>query len=150
MNGLTHVNAKGQLTMVNVSDKCVSHRFARATGLIKLRPETTALIEAGKLAKGNVSTAAELAGIQAAKRTAELIPLCHNLALTNVIVRVEFRHEGAWATAEVNSTGQTGVEMEALVAVSTALLTIYDMCKAVDHTMEITGIRLSQKTKHKA
>jgi len=147
---LTHLDKKGRLTMVDVSPKPISHRFAKATGAIALRPETVALVKAGKLAKGNVIAAAELAGIQAAKKTADLIPLCHSLSLTNVLVRVELDDAGAVATAAVKSTGKTGVEMEALVAVSVALLTIYDMCKAVDHTMEITGISLLQKTKKEA
>jgi len=150
MKELTHLDKKGRLTMVDVSPKPISHRFAKATGTIALRPETAALIKKGKLAKGNVIAAAELAGIQAAKKTADLIPLCHSLSLTNVLVRVELDDAGAVATAAIKSTGKTGVEMEALVAVSVALLTIYDMCKAVDHTMEITGISLLQKTKKEA
>jgi cyclic pyranopterin monophosphate synthase len=147
MDELTHVDGKGRLTMVDVSRKPISHRFAKASGSIRLCAQTVALIKGGRLAKGNVITAAELAGIQAAKRTAELIPLCHSLALTNVLVRVRLLKERASAVAEVRSTGKTGVEMEALVAVSVALLTVYDMCKAVDRTMAIAGIRLVEKTK---
>ncbi len=147
MKNLSHVDGKGRLTMVDVSPKPLSHRFAKATGAIALRAKTVALVKAAKLAKGNVIAAAELAGIQAAKRTAELIPLCHSLPLSSILVRVKLGGRGAVALAEVKSVGQTGVEMEALAAVSVALLTVYDMCKAVDRTMEISGIRLVEKTK---
>ena len=147
MDELTHLDKNGRIAMVDVSGKNLSRRFARATGRIRLRPETTAMITAGTVAKGNVVATAELAGIQAAKKTAELIPLCHTLPLENILVRVELDDSGASVAAEARCTGKTGVEMEALVAVSTALLTIYDMCKAVDKTMDITDIRLEKKTK---
>ncbi|MEI6809935.1 MAG: cyclic pyranopterin monophosphate synthase MoaC [bacterium] len=149
MKKLTHVDVKGRLAMVDVSGKDISHRYAMATGSIKLKGATIALIKRGRIAKGNVIAVAEVAGIQAAKRTAELIPLCHNIFLTNVLVRVELGQNIATAVAETKSTGETGVEMEALVAVSVALLTIYDMCKAVDKTMEIGEVRLVKKTKIK-
>lgn len=150
MNKLTHVDGKGRLKMVDVSDKPVSHRYAIATGSIRLQKKTLALIRGGKIAKGNVITVAEIAGIQAAKRTDELIPLCHNITLTGIVVRVGLCATGGTAVAEIKSTGQTGAEMEALTAVSVALLTIYDMCKAVDKTMAIGNIHLVNKTKREA
>jgi len=133
--------------MVDVADKAVSRRRATATGFIRLRQETIGLIESGRIAKGNVIAAAEFAGVQAAKKTADLIPLCHQLPLTSVRVRVRLRKDGAEVTAEAAYVGKTGVEMEALCAVNVALLTIYDMCKAVDRTMQMGGIRLVRKTK---
>lgn len=150
MQKLTHIDGKGRPQMVDVSGKAVSHRYAKASGSIRLGKATIALIKSGGIAKGNVITVAELAGIQAAKKTADIIPLCHNICLTTVRVRVELGATAATSTAEVKCTGETGVEMEALVAVSASLLAVYDMCKAVDKKMEITGIRLLQKTKKEA
>lgn len=147
MKVLTHLDSKGRLNMVDVSDKIVSNRAAKAAGFIRLRPETVALIKAGRLAKGNVAAAAEIAGIQAAKKTADLIPLCHPISLTGIRVRINLAKDRATATSEVKCAGKTGVEMEALTAVAAALLTIYDMCKAVDRDMEIGGVRLVEKTK---
>jgi len=137
--------------MVDVGGKPASHRIATATGRIEMQPSTLALIESGTAKKGDVLGVARIAGIQAAKKTSELIPLCHPLALTRVAIA--FRAESATAdglpavacAATVETTGPTGVEMEALTAVQVALLTIYDMCKAVDRGMTITGVRLLGK-----
>jgi cyclic pyranopterin monophosphate synthase len=137
--------------MVDVGGKPASHRIATATGRIEMQPSTLALIESGTAKKGDVLGVARIAGIQAAKKTSELIPLCHPLALTRVAI--EFRvertgadgHPAVACAATVETTGPTGVEMEALTAVQLALLTIYDMCKAVDRGMTITGVRLLEK-----
>lgn len=147
MNELTHLGADDRPSMVDVGDKPPSYRLAEATGQITLTPQTIALIDENKIKKGNVLITAELAGVQAAKQTAFLIPLCHTLLLTSVQVKAQLTDKGVVVDACVKCTGQTGVEMEALTAVSVALLTIYDMCKAVDKTMEITGITLLKKTK---
>jgi cyclic pyranopterin phosphate synthase len=133
--------------MVDVGEKSNAVRRARAEGLIRLQSDTLALLRDGKVPKGNVLVTAELAGISAAKQTSSLIPLCHTLLLTSVKVECQPCDEGVVVTAEVGCTGQTGVEMEALTAVSVALLTVYDMCKAVDKKMEIVGVRLLEKTK---
>jgi len=144
---LTHTDDKGRARMVDVGEKPVQHRKAVATGNIRLQPETIALIRENQMKKGDVLTVAEIAGIQAAKRTHELIPLCHPLLMTKIKVTCKLIDSGVEATAETHCNGQTGVEMEALTAVSTALLTVYDMCKAVDKIMIIENIRLLEKTK---
>ncbi len=133
--------------MVDVGQKKPQRRLARAAGTISLARETCDLIRSHKIAKGNVLTVAQIAGIQAAKRTGELIPLCHPLGLDHVDVRLEVHDDRATAMSEVSCTGRTGVEMEALTAVSVALLTIYDMCKAVDKQMQIGPIVLLEKVK---
>jgi len=144
---LSHLNEKGEARMVDVSEKAVTERTARAEGFVAMAPETLALIESGTAKKGDVLATARIAGIMAAKRTHELIPLCHPLALTKATV--DFAHvrspAGIRVTAEVKVSGQTGVEMEALTAVSVACLTIYDMLKAVDRAMHFDGIRLLEK-----
>ena len=133
--------------MVDVSDKAVTHRSARASGFVAMAPETLALIETGTAKKGDVLATARIAGIMAAKKTHELIPLCHPLSITKATVAFEVSREpsGIRVTAEVKVSGPTGVEMEALTAVSVACLTIYDMAKAVDRGMEIGAIRLVEK-----
>jgi len=133
--------------MVDVGDKPEEQRIARATGLISLGSQTIALVREGMMKKGDVITVAEIAGIQAAKNTSQLIPLCHNLLLTKVEVTCHVEEEGIRAESMVKCTGQTGVEMEALTAVSIALLTVYDMCKAVDKEMVIKEVRLLSKEK---
>lgn len=145
---LTHLNEKGEARMVDVSDKAATHRVARAEGFVAMKPETLALVESGQAKKGDVLATARIAGIMAAKRTHELIPLCHPLPITKATVDFELSHEpqGIRVTAEVKVTGQTGVEMEALTAVSVACLTIYDMLKAADKGMSFSGIRLLEKT----
>ena len=144
---LTHANEQGEASMVDISAKPVSHREAIATGRIELQPATLALIADNQIKKGDVLAVARIAGIQAAKQTQHLIPLCHQLALTKVSVDFLIGDDGITATALARTTGQTGVEMEALTAVSVALLTIYDMCKAVDKNMRITDVHLISKTK---
>ncbi len=146
MNDLTHVDAEGRLRMVDVSAKPVTERRAVARGIVRMRSETLRAIRERRTPKGDPLEAARLAGILAAKRTAELIPLCHPLPLTHVDVEVELTEEGITLTASAATTAQTGVEMEALVAVSIAALTLYDMCKAIDREMTITDIRLERKT----
>lgn len=146
MNDLTHVDAEGRLRMADVSAKPVTERRAVARGIVRMRPETLRAIRERRTPKGDPLEAARLAGILAAKRTAELIPLCHPLPLTHVDVEVELTEEGITLTASAATTAQTGVEMEALVAVSIAALTLYDMCKAIDREMTITDIRLERKT----
>ena len=148
MSELSHVDPTGRARMVDVGPKTPQHRRARAAGTIFLAAETRELIRRDQLKKGDVLSVAQIAGIQAAKRTAELIPLCHPLALDKIDVRVELTDEGVAATSEVECVGRTGVEMEALTAVSVALLTVYDMCKAVDKDMRIGEIRLLEKVKH--
>ena len=135
--------------MVDVSAKEPLLRTARATGRIRLRNTTLSLIADNGIKKGSVLTTAEIAGIQAAKQTALLIPLCHPLLLTSIKVQVSLEEQGARVNSEVSCLGSTGVEMEALTAVSVALLTIYDMCKAVDSTLLIEDIHLIEKTKEK-
>ncbi len=146
-NALSHTDARGKARMVDVGHKTAQLRVARATGLIKLAPETIALLRANEIKKGDVLTTAEIAGIQAAKQTPQLIPLCHTLLLTKVEVKTEITKEGVRITSDAKCVGQTGVEMEALTAVSVALLTVYDMCKAVDKNMCICDITLIEKTK---
>jgi cyclic pyranopterin monophosphate synthase len=148
MSDLTHLDAAGRARMVDVGGKPPQRRIARAAGSIALAPATVELIRNNRIGKGNVLTVAEIAGIQAAKRTGELIPLCHPLVLDYVSVRLELLDAGATATGEVSCDGRTGVEMEALTAVSVALLTVYDMCKAVDKGMQIGPIVLLRKEKH--
>ncbi len=147
MNELSHVDPTGRARMVDVGHKTPQRRRARARGTILLAEPTRELIRRNQVKKGDVLGVAQLAGIQAAKRTAELIPLCHPLALDKIDVRVELTDEGAHAASEVECVGRTGVEMEALTAVSVALLGVYDMCKAVDKSMRIEDVRLLEKTK---
>ena len=149
MKRLTHIDGEGEARMVDVSAKSVSQREAVARGEIKVSSETLALIEAQKVAKGNVFATARLAGIMAAKRTGDLIPLCHPLPITHCEVNFELPAAGdrIIITASARIAAQTGVEMEALTAVSVAALTIYDMCKAVDKSMRIKEIYLVSKTK---
>ena len=146
-NPLTHFDARGQAHMVDVAAKGETHRIARAAGSVFMLPATLALIESGDAGKGDVLGVARIAAIQAAKRTAELIPLCHPVALTRVGVAFAIDRERACITCEATAetVGRTGVEMEALTAVSVGLLTIYDMCKAVDRAMRLESIRLLEK-----
>jgi cyclic pyranopterin monophosphate synthase len=150
MTELTHIAADGSARMVDVSAKPVSHREALASGRIDLQPATLELIASDRIAKGNVFATARIAGIQAAKQTAQLIPLCHTLGLSHVEVNLTGDETGVAAQCTARTTAQTGVEMEALTGVSVALLTIYDMCKAVDKTMRIGEIKLLKKTKRDA
>ena len=147
MTGLTHFDAQGQAHMVDVADKAHTKRVGIASGRIQMQAETLALIQSGSAKKGDVLGIARIAGIQAAKKTSDLIPLCHPLALTRVAVEFEIEapSQSVRCTATVETVGQTGVEMEALTAVQVALLTIYDMCKAVDRGMTITDVRLLEK-----
>jgi cyclic pyranopterin phosphate synthase len=145
---LTHVDGAGRARMVDVTEKAETQRVAVARGEIVMRPETCTLIARNQVAKGDVLTVAQVAGIMAAKQTAQLIPMCHPLLLTGIEVHcelVEAEHKVA-ISAKVTTTGKTGVEMEALTAVSVAALTIYDMCKAVDRGMRIQNIRLVRKS----
>jgi cyclic pyranopterin phosphate synthase len=142
---LTHLSKRGEARMVDVSDKASTERVAIAEGRIRMRPATLAAVKKGNAKKGDVLGVARLAGIMAAKRTHELIPLCHPLALTKVSVDIEPVRGGLNIRATVKVTGKTGVEMEALTAVSVACLTVYDMVKAVDRGMRIEGIRLIEK-----
>lgn len=146
--GMTHVGADGRATMVDVSAKPATLREAVADGVIRMRPETLAAIRANQLAKGDVLGVARIAGIMAAKRTAELIPLCHPIPLEDLQVAIETDDSlpGCRVTATARTVGRTGVEMEAMVAVSAALLTIYDMAKAIDRAMEIGQIALVRKS----
>jgi len=147
MGKLSHVDDAGRARMVDVGAKPSQRRIARARGRICLAIETVVLIRGNGLRKGDVLAVAQIAGIQAAKRTAELIPLCHPLGLDHVDVSLTVESDGVVAEAEIACVGRTGVEMEALTAVSVALLAVYDMCKAVDKTMEIGGIHLVEKVK---
>jgi cyclic pyranopterin phosphate synthase len=147
MSELTHFDEHGASRMVDTSDKPETLRQARASGLVRLDPSTTALIRDRRLAKGDVLEVARLAGIMAAKRTGDLIPLCHPLPITSVTVDFRFESESVLRLeATVRVFGRTGVEMEALTAVSVAALTVYDMCKAVDRGMTIERIRLEEKS----
>jgi cyclic pyranopterin phosphate synthase len=146
MSGLTHFDAAGKARMVDVGDKAATARVAVAAGRVVMKPETAALVVAGTAAKGDVLGVARIAGIMAAKRTAELIPLCHPLALSSVSVDFTVEVEAVEIVATVATTGPTGVEMEALTAVSVAALTIYDMLKAVDRGMRIDSVRLREKS----
>ena len=151
MSELTHFDAQGQAHMVDVGGKISSHRIAIARGRIDMLPTTLAMVEAGNAKKGDVLGIARIAGIQGAKKTSDLIPLCHPLALTRVAIEFEIVHANGSTPAHVVCTataevvGQTGVEMEALTAVQVALLTIYDMCKAVDRGMTINQVHLAEK-----
>lgn len=147
MKRLSHVGADGRARMVDVSGKPMSNRKAVARGKIQLQRQTIELITKDQIAKGNVLAAARIAGIQAAKQTAQLIPLCHTLPLGDVKIDIVTSDQDAQVTCTAQTVAQTGVEMEALVGVTTALLTIYDMCKAVDKEMEISNVRLVEKTK---
>ena len=147
MKRLTHVAADGRVQMVDVSAKPLSARTAIATGKIRLQPETVDLISENRIAKGDVFATARIAGIQAAKQTPQLIPLCHMLPLSDVKIDIVTSNDGAEVKCTARTVAQTGVEMEALTGVSIALLTIYDMCKAVDKEMRISDIRLVEKTK---
>jgi cyclic pyranopterin phosphate synthase len=142
---LTHFDAQGQAHMVDVSAKASTHRVAVASGRIVMRPETLDLIRSGEARKGDVLGVARIAGIQGAKKTSDLVPLCHPLALTRVAVDFALEPAAVACTATVETVGPTGVEMEALTAVQVALLTIYDMCKAVDRGMTITDVRVREK-----
>jgi len=147
MSKLSHLDEKGAARMVDVSGKAVTERVARAEGFVAMAPETLALVEKGEAKKGDVLATARIAGIMAAKRTHELIPLCHPLAITKASIECEPSRSpaGIRVTAEVKVSGQTGVEMEALTAVAVACLTIYDMLKAADKAMTISEVRLVEK-----
>jgi cyclic pyranopterin monophosphate synthase len=147
MKSLTHIDPDGRAQMVDVSAKPMSARTAIAKGKIKLRRKTLDLISKDQIAKGNVFATARIAGIQAAKQTAQLIPLCHTLPLGEVKIDVIAARDGAEVTCTARTVAQTGVEMEALTGVVLALLTIYDMCKAVDKKTQIADVRLIKKTK---
>ncbi len=144
---LTHVDEAGRARMVNVGDKAETHRIAVARAEVFMQPETLALIEANRVAKGDVLAVAQVAGIMAAKETGRLIPMCHPLNLTGVTLRLEPRREAARVDIEatVTNTGRTGVEMEALTAATVAALTVYDMCKSVDRGMRVENVRLAYK-----
>ena len=151
MGELTHFNDENRARMVDVTDKPCTQRSAIAEGFVHMRPETLSLIREGGIKKGDVLAVAQVAGIMAAKRTSELIPMCHPIALTGVDISFGFQDAaddrcGVTIRATVRCKGETGVEMEALTACATAALTVYDMCKAVQRDMEIDGIRLVQKT----
>ncbi|MGH8806862.1 MAG: cyclic pyranopterin monophosphate synthase MoaC [Noviherbaspirillum sp.] len=145
--GLTHFDASGQAHMVDVGAKNETHRIAVATGTIRMKPETLAIIQSGNAKKGDVLGIARIAGIMGAKRTSDLIPLCHPLALTRVTVdfTIDAEQSNISCTARVETYGKTGVEMEALTAVQVGLLTVYDMCKAVDRGMVIADVRVLEK-----
>lgn len=147
-SALTHFNSAGEAHMIDVGDKAVTQRTAMTEGYIEMQPETLALIMAGNHKKGDVLGIARIAGIMASKRTAELIPLCHPLPLTHVDIQLEAQSDPArvHCLVTVKTNGQTGVEMEALTATQITLLTIYDMCKAVDRGMVIQGVRLLEKS----
>jgi cyclic pyranopterin monophosphate synthase len=144
---LSHVDEAGKARMVDVSGKKDQLRIALARGFIRLNSETVRLIRENQVKKGDVLTVAQIAGIQAGKKTSELIPLCHPLPITKIEVLTDLQENGVTVTSEARCIGQTGVEMEALTAVSVALLTIYDMCKAVDKEMVIGEVRLVEKSK---
>jgi cyclic pyranopterin monophosphate synthase len=147
MTQLSHTDENGKAKMVDVGQKPFQFRTAVASGFIRLSPATVQLIRDNLVKKGDVLTVAQIAGIQAGKKTSELIPLCHPLQITKIDVVTKLEEGGVTVTAEAKCTGQTGIEMEALTAVSVALLTIYDMVKAVDKEMSIGEIRLVEKTK---
>ena len=146
-NKLTHLDDQGNANMVDVGDKPDSQRIAVAGGRVVMKPETLELIKAGNIKKGDVLSIARIAGIMAAKRTSDLIPLCHPIAINKIAIdlNLDEANHAINITATVHTTGKTGVEMEALTAVSTAALTIYDMAKAVDREMRLTDIRLIEK-----
>ena len=147
-SALTHFDTQGQAHMVDVAAKAETHRVARASGVIRMQPATLALISSGQARKGDVLGIARIAAIQGAKRTAELVPLCHPLPITRVAVELELDESESLlrCTAQVETMGRTGVEMEALTAVQVGLLTVYDMCKAVDRGMVMGDIRLLRKS----
>jgi cyclic pyranopterin phosphate synthase len=147
MEKLTHIDNRGKAVMVDIGDKENQLRIAKASGHISLSPETIRLIKENLLKKGDVLTISQLAGISSAKKTSDLIPLCHNIVLENVKVDAIVDKKGVKVDSEVRCYGKTGVEMEALTAVSVALLTVYDMCKAVDKNMIIDRINLKEKIK---
>ncbi|MCF6184561.1 MAG: cyclic pyranopterin monophosphate synthase MoaC [Bacteroidales bacterium] len=147
MSKLSHTDANGKANMVDVGNKPVQKRTAAARGHIKISDEARKLIQENNNKKGDVLTIAEIAGIQGGKRTSELIPLCHPLQITKIDVKAKLDDTGVEITSETRCIGQTGIEMEALTAVSVALLTVYDMCKAVDKNMIIEEITLLKKTK---
>lgn len=148
MTQLSHIDPEGNARMVDVGYKPDTERVAVAKGEVHMKPETLALIRAGAIKKGDVLTVAQIAGVMAAKKTSELIPLCHPLAITHIDVSLSLHDEG-WSgveiSATVKTTGKTGVEMEALTAASVAALTVYDMAKAAEKTMTITNVRLIEK-----
>ena len=146
LSGLSHLDAEGHIRMVDVGAKAVTNRTAEASGFVKMSPATVAAIRERHTPKGDPLETARLAGIMAAKRTAELIPLCHSLALSHADVQITLTDDGARIDATASTIAQTGVEMEALTAASVAALTLYDMCKAIDREMTITDIRLERKT----
>jgi cyclic pyranopterin phosphate synthase len=148
VSDFSHLDAEGGVRMVDVGAKPLSRRRARARARVSMTPETATKL--GELPKGDALTTAQIAGVLAAKRTSELIPLCHPLPLSSIDVHVAIVENGADVTTTVETTAQTGVEMEALVAASVAALTIYDMAKAVDETMAVTEVRLLEKTKEPA
>jgi cyclic pyranopterin phosphate synthase len=150
MKSLSHISSDGRAQMVDVSAKPLSRRSAVASGNIRLQRETLELIAKDQIAKGNVFATARIAGVQAAKQTAYLIPLCHTLPLSEVRIDIVTTDDGAGVKCTAQTIAQTGVEMEALVGVTVALLTIYDMCKAVDKEMQIFDVRLMGKTKRPA
>jgi cyclic pyranopterin monophosphate synthase len=150
MRRFTHIAEDGRTQMVDVSSKPLSARTAVASGKINLQRATLDLISKDKIAKGNVFATARIAGIQAAKQTAQLIPLCHTLPLGEVKIDIVTSSDGAEVTCTARTVAQTGVEMEALTGVAVALLTVYDMCKAVDKEMQISNVRLVKKTKETA
>jgi len=147
MERLSHTDDKGKAVMVDVGTKEIQHRSAKASGHIKLSGETLKLIEENLMKKGDVLTVAQIAGINAAKETSALIPLCHNIVLDSIKVDLFPDESGIVAESEIHCTGRTGAEMEALTAVSVALITVFDMCKAVDKMMVIDRIMVTEKTK---
>lgn len=144
---LTHIDKNGKANMVDVGNKPIQLRTALAEGFIRLQPETVQLIKENQIKKGDVLTISEIAGIQAAKKTSELVPLCHPLSLTKVAVNATLKDYGVHVECTARCDGKTGVEMEALTGVQIALLTVYDMCKAVDKKMVMEQIHLVEKTK---
>jgi cyclic pyranopterin phosphate synthase len=150
VNDFSHIDDKGKVKMVDVSGKPVSKRTAVASGSIRMAAGTVAKLREGTLKKGDALAAARIAGIMGAKRTSDLIPLCHPLPIDDIVVDLELKEDGVEIEATVTSTARTGVEMEALTAVSVAALALYDMCKAVDKGMMIEGVKLRSKTKEEA
>jgi len=147
MPKLSHTDESGKALMVDVGHKPDQVRTAKAKGFISLAPETVQLIRDNQMKKGDVLTIAEIAGIQGGKKTSELIPLCHPLSITKIEVKTELKENGVMVKSLAKCIGKTGIEMEALTAVNIALLTVYDMCKAVDKKMEMSGVHLVEKTK---
>ncbi len=145
MSQFTHIDAKGNASMVDVSEKAATSREAIAEGLITMQPSTLKAIQEQTLKKGDVLAVARIAGIQGAKKCADLIPLCHPLALSKISIEFELKDEAVYVQCMCKLHGQTGVEMEALTGVNIALLTLYDMCKAIDKTMAITNVALVKK-----